>query len=487
MAARQAPEFSREDLFAALDELRFMLLVHEASVRATSVGQFEWDQRNDCLGYCSKDYAQLFGHRHVNINRAQDSWEKFITQIHADDRERYVAACEHRQGRNSVTCDYRIVLPNGGTRHVQETGIYTDPGARARRGNYGIVRDVSLQKLVESSLEDDEVNIRDIAGFGMLGGFLYDEIHEKFLFVDLPLTELYGVDERYMLEHIRSHDDDFEFVHRDDRTLLDRVYEDFEMGDIWEAEYRIVRADGEIRWVREMGKSYLVENGVDKQTIGVVLDISDRKTGEIELMKIRENLENEVEERTSKLKRAVRLLKSEVRERKKIAARLKHLANHDPLTGLPGLRLGMDRLAQVLAAADRSRETCAVMFLDLDKFKRVNDGHGHPCGDAVLKRVARRFRRVIRKADTVARIGGDEFMVILSRLPETGIVDQVARKLITEASRAVRIGSDEFRVGLSIGIALYPAEGFDAEALIRAADKAMYRVKQNGGNDFMYA
>ena len=223
MAARKNSGFSSEDLFAALDELRFMLLVHEASVRATSVGQFEWDYRNDCLGYCSKEYAALFGHRHVNIAGAQNSWEKFIGQIHADDRERYVTACEARQGRNSVTCDYRIVLPNGETRHLQETGIYTEPGARPRRGNYGVVRDVSLQKIVESSLDDKSVNIRDIPGFGTLGGFLYDEVHEKFLFVDQPLTQLYGVDENYMLENIGSQDDDFEFVHRDDRAMLDQA------------------------------------------------------------------------------------------------------------------------------------------------------------------------------------------------------------------------------------------------------------------------
>jgi diguanylate cyclase (GGDEF)-like protein/PAS domain S-box-containing protein len=486
-ARKNDSSFSEDTLFAELDELRFMLLLHEASIRATSVGQFEWDHQYNCLGYCSKEYAELYGHRHVNIASAQSTWEKFLTQIHPDDRDLYLKTCDQRHTQNSVICGYRIVLPSGETRHIQETNIYSQLGTNVIRGNFGVVRDISLQKRVESALNSNNENIRNVDAFNDMGCFLYDEIHKKFLYVDKSLSNIYGVEEDYLLDNIRTHSEDFEFVYKDDRESLNKVYEDVEMGDIWESEYRMVRLDGEIRWVREMGKSFLVQNGVEEQTIGVVLDISDRKKAEIELMKISDNLEHEVAERTLELDRTVKLLKSEVEEKKKIATKLRHLANHDPLTGLPSIRLCMDRLSQAVAKAERSHETCAIMFLDVDYFKAINDNHGHRYGDKALKIIAGRFQDVVRKVDTVARIGGDEFLVILSGIQNTEIVEQIAAKLIEKTSQAVSIGSLDFNLGLSIGIALYPANGSNADKLIRSADNAMYEAKKNGRNCFRFA
>jgi len=479
--------FSEDSLLAELDELRFMQLLNESSLRSTSTGQFEWDYKNNCLGYCSKEYAQLFGQRHVNIAGAQSSWEKFVSQIHPDDRAPYLKTCDQRHSRKSVTCEYRILLPNGETRHIQETNIYTQADKNVIRGNFGVIRDISLQKQVESVLNSEKESIRNFEAFGDMGCYLYDEVHQKFLYADRALENIYGVEEGYLLDSVRSRNEDFEFVYKDDRELLEQAYEDYEVGDIWEVEYRMVQPDGEIVWVRELGKSFLVLNGVEEQTIGVVLDISERKRVEIDLMKLRDNLEHKVAERTVELDRSVKLLKSEVDEKKKIAAKLKHLADHDPLTGLPGVRLCMDRLSQALAAAERSHLTCAIMFLDVDYFKAINDNYGHRYGDKALKIIAHRFRDVVRKVDTVARIGGDEFLVILSGIRNTDIVERIAAKLIEETSKAVSIGGHDFKLGLSIGIALYPADGSCADELIRSADNAMYLAKKNGRNCFRFA
>lgn len=487
MVSNRDSSFSKDALFAELDELRFMLLLHETSVRATSVGQFEWNYKNNGLGYCSKGYARLFGHRHVNIGGVHNTWEKFLTQVHPDDRDRYLKACEQRHTRSSVTCEYRIVLQNGEIRHLQETNIYTHPCAQVIRGNYGIIRDVSLQKQIESILDSPNESAGNFDGLNDIGCFLYDEVQQNFLYVDEALANIYGVEKDYLIDHIQSNGDNFDFVYKDDREILNQVYSDLEMGDIWETEYRMVRADGEILWVREMGKSFLYQDGIEEQSIGVVLDISDRKKNEITLMKIRENLEHEVTERTSELDKTVKLLKSEVEEKKKIAEKLEHLANHDPLTGLPGIRLCMDRLSHALATADRSRETCAIMFLDADNFKAINDNHGHQCGDEVLKIIAGRFQAVVREADTVARIGGDEFLIILSGVPELNIVERIAAKLIEDTSQSVSIGCYDFNLGLSIGIALYPSDGSDADELIQVADKAMYQAKKDGRNCFRFA
>ena len=127
------------------------------------------------------------------------------------------------------------------------------------------------------------------------------------------------------------------------------------------------------------------------------------------------------------------------------------------------------------------------MFLDLDGFKDINDRHGHEFGDLVLKATADRIQAEIRETDTVARIGGDEFIIILSSLPEIGIAERIAVNLIDQISQAIRVGQVEVRVSASIGIALYPADGDNAAELMRAADGAMYRVKHQDKNSFGFA
>jgi diguanylate cyclase (GGDEF)-like protein len=127
------------------------------------------------------------------------------------------------------------------------------------------------------------------------------------------------------------------------------------------------------------------------------------------------------------------------------------------------------------------------MFLDLDGFKDINDQHGHEFGDLVLKATAERIRDEIRETDTVARIGGDEFVIILSSLPESDIADRIAASVIKRIAQPVQIQSTEVTISASIGISLYPENGITAEELIRSADKAMYKVKHQGKNSFGFA
>ena len=141
-------------------------------------------------------------------------------------------------------------------------------------------------------------------------------------------------------------------------------------------------------------------------------------------------------------------------------------------------------LEHSLADARRKRQMSAVMFLDLDGFKEINDRHGHEIGDLVLKATADRIKDEIRETDTVARIGGDEFVIILSSLPEIPIAERIAGSLIRQIAMPLRVGSVEIEVSASIGIALYPDHGASSEELIRSADQAMYRIKNLGKNDF---
>jgi diguanylate cyclase (GGDEF)-like protein/PAS domain S-box-containing protein len=177
---------------------------------------------------------------------------------------------------------------------------------------------------------------------------------------------------------------------------------------------------------------------------------------------------------------------SDITKMKRTEHRLRHLAHYDPLTGLPNRVLFRDRLQQTLLKAERDQAGVAVMFLDLDGFKDINDTLGHRAGDELLKAVAERLRRCVRKSDTVARPGGDEFTVVLSRVQDAHAAAEVARKMIEQFSEPFLLTGTEVFVTASLGIALYPADGADADRLQQNADTAMYHAKEHGKNRFAF-
>lgn len=176
----------------------------------------------------------------------------------------------------------------------------------------------------------------------------------------------------------------------------------------------------------------------------------------------------------------------DVSERKHFETRLAHQAHHDALTGLPNRLLLHDRLGQALARAGREGKQVAVMFLDLDRFKNINDTLGHEVGDALLEGVAQRLTTCLRDGDTIARWGGDEFTLVLPDLKWGQDAVPAAEKVIEAISRPFVIGERELFVNVSIGITLYPSDEKSVEGLIKNADIAMYRAKEQGGNNYQF-
>ncbi len=164
--------------------------------------------------------------------------------------------------------------------------------------------------------------------------------------------------------------------------------------------------------------------------------------------------------------------------------RVRHLAYYDPLTGLPNRRLLDDRLSLAIRHAHRQERRLALLFLDLDHFKQVNDSLGHAMGDELLVRLTERLQHHLREDDTLARLGGDEFIVLLPEMGELDEVTRVARRLIEAASAPFELGTERFRVGCSLGISVYPDDGDTPERLVKRADAAMYRAKQEGRNTY---
>jgi len=173
--------------------------------------------------------------------------------------------------------------------------------------------------------------------------------------------------------------------------------------------------------------------------------------------------------------------------RKEGEEEIKHLATHDALTDLPTLTLARDRLAMVMSLARRNKTAVAVMFIDLDGFKSINDNLGHEAGDYLLIRTAQRLLACVRESDTVARVGGDEFLIIASGIhaPENAL--QIAERVISLISQPIIFKRKQTVVGsASVGIACYPYDSEEMEILIKKAEEAMYRMKQSGKKEFFF-
>lgn len=216
--------------------------------------------------------------------------------------------------------------------------------------------------------------------------------------------------------------------------------------DHFEVEKRYVRSDGSPVWVRIKTVMKWDEKGDPLYHVSVVEDISDRKQAE---------------------------------------QQIEHMATHDELTGLPNRTLFNELLSHSVSSRQRDAQNlCAVLFVDLDRFKVINDSLGHHAGDDLLRASAERIRNTLRAADRVARFGGDEFVVLLDQIEGSSDAESVATKILGALSEPIDLQGQECRVTASIGIAVYPEDGKDAQTLIRNADVAMYSAKQSGRNDF---
>lgn len=209
-------------------------------------------------------------------------------------------------------------------------------------------------------------------------------------------------------------------------------------------------------------------------------DITDHNQAVEALYQANKNLELRVEERT-------RELTDEILLRHRVEQKLRHSASHDGLTGLPNRGLLIDRISAALACGHRENKNFALLFIDLDGFKAVNDRLGHKAGDLLLVDAAHRISDHLRETDTVARIGGDEFVVLLSDITGRASISLFAQKMVERISAPYTLHAAKGEISASIGISVYPDDGQDSDHLLNKADEAMYNVKKAGRNGFLFA
>ena len=261
----------------------------------------------------------------------------------------------------------------------------------------------------------------------------------KFQYANLLFQEMTGYSELELLGKYS-----LDFVYPEDReTVREKAIESLKGGSSLSYEYRFVMKNGEIIWVLEKVTS--MEYKGKRATVGSFMDIT---------------------------------------ERKQLEQTLAEMATHDPLTGLPNRLLLSDRLAVGLAQAQRNNTNLAVMMLDLDRFKTVNDTFGHGIGDELLKAAGGRLIALVRKSDTVARMGGDEFVVLLPQIAKTEDAVRVAQKILEVFREPFVIDAYQIYITTSVGIAIYPEDGEDIETLFRNADTAMYWAKEQGRDNY---
>jgi diguanylate cyclase (GGDEF)-like protein/PAS domain S-box-containing protein len=298
---------------------------------------------------------------------------------------------------------------------------------------------VARQRLNEKTLAEAQVRLQLAVEIGRLGFWEWEPGTNETYFSPEWKQQLGFIgDEAMQYEDWKS------WLHPDDRERVLEVLRAYVAQPEGEylVEYRMRHRTGGYRWFMSRGMA-LWAPATPMRLIGIRLDVTESKESE---------------------------------------QRIREAGQHDPLTGLPNRALLSDYAERILASAHRSSTGVAIVFIDLDRFKEINDTHGHEAGDAVLRAVAERLLASVRKGDIPGRLGGDEFLVILSDVSSAGSAASVADHLLANLNRPYPVGSLELALSPSIGIALFPLDGDNLDALIRHADHAMYAAKEGGGS-----
>jgi diguanylate cyclase (GGDEF)-like protein/PAS domain S-box-containing protein len=368
---------------------------------------------------------------------------------------------------------------DGSTLWAQLIGYVVNPDDPAQ-GTIWVIEDRTEQKRAEEALRNALLENQAILDSAVLGISVVE--NGRNLRCNRKMEELFGYAPGEMnhlsVQAFYADKDAWE-------NARATTVRDFRSGQVNVSEYELVRKDGTTFWARLSGRPFdLAENS--GRSVWLVDDITARREAAEAVARARDELELRVQERTAELAGANALLQGEIIERRQAEARVHHMAYHDSLTGLPNRALLSDRLDRAMLAAQRFERKLAVMFIDLDRFKTINDSLGHMTGDQLLKEVASRLCRAVRASDTVARLGGDEFVVLVPGIRTPEEAGQVAEKIIEALSEGFPLEGRNLHITPSIGISVYPDDGNDVEALMRNADSAMYHAKANGRNNYQF-
>ena len=385
----------------------------------------------DLTGYAP---AQLLGPAGV-------SWDSIT---HPDDRARVRSAVQSAVlSGQRFAVQYRITTLSGQTRHVAERGVAVRDEQNVLVVE-GFVEDITHSQATLQALDHAEMRYRHIFEHASEGIF-QTSLDGHYLAANPALAQIYGFESPAALMAGLSDIDRRLYVKAGRREVFHRLMK--AQGQVLNFESEVYRRDGTCIWISE--NAHIVRGPQDEFLYyeGTVQDVSERRH-------YQEQLERQ--------------------------------ANHDLLTGLPNRVLLGDRIAQGIARATRLGYYLALVFIDLDNFKFINDSLGHAAGDELLKEVAARLTGCLRSGDTVARLGGDEFVLLINDHYQSSSVISLLERVLKDIGRPILLSGREFQVGASLGVAMFPSDGDDAQLLLKHADVAMYAAKDRGRNNFQF-
>jgi len=432
--------------------------------------------RNRVFIRCNRRFEEAFdqepgslvGQSSRRLFDSDEEFERIGEQAYAD----IAAGVVHRREQLHRRRDGKLTW-------LRISGSALDP-AKPQAGSVWLTEDITATREAEERARqafDEQQMIFDNAAVGIL--FVRDRVVQS---CNRKLAEIFG----YRPEELAGRSTRVFYLSEGDYQRHGaEIYPVVMAGGTYIGETRVQHRDGHAFWVRATGRRVASQTGSIDLT-WIFEDVTERHQAEEALLRAHDELEQRVVERTAALASANTQLQEEVFERMQAEQRIWHVAHHDSLTGLPNRALLHDRLQQALAQAQRGRHRVAVMFLDLDRFKSVNDTLGHAIGDELLKHVADRLRSVVRAVDTVSRLGGDEFVIVLHEMSSPDDVVQVAEKILDALRPVVTIGGHPLRTTPSIGISMFPDDGNEVFSLMKSADTAMYHAKAAGRNNFQF-
>ncbi|HEY7112875.1 MAG TPA: EAL domain-containing protein [Thermoanaerobaculia bacterium] len=343
-------------------------------------------------------------------------------------------------GEKVTPHSYKFHIPQTGrSGWVSATYGPNRDASGAITGVIGVVRDVTQEKQSKEALSAAEAKFRGLVEQSLVGIYVIQD--GRYQYVNPKLAEIFG----YTPDEMLAMDSVMSLVSEEDRGVVQENIRRRLAGEAQTVRYsfRALRKDGQEIELEVHGAA--TEFQGRPAIIGTLLDITDRKRAEAQIV---------------------------------------YHAYHDPLTELPNRMLFMERLRLQLAQARRQSRKLSIVYFDLDHFKFVNDTLGHSVGDEFLQTVATRLKGLVREMDTVARVGGDEFVILIPDVSRAEDISIVAQKLLNSVARPLQVEGRALNITASIGIATFPADGEDAETLLRNADTAMYRAKELGRNNF---
>ena len=376
--------------------------------------------------------------------------EEFFRIVHPDDLE-LLQGTLARSIENHIPyeLEYRVVWPDGSIHHIASRArIEREDNARPMRF-IGVLWDITTQKHAENALRESQESLDLAIRSAEMGVWILDLVTNKRNYDDVT-CHLLGIDPATFTGTMNEL---FQTIHPDDREMLKaKMARTIDHNVPYDPEYRSVWSDGSIHYLVSRGRLMRDDKGKPLKVNGVVFDITEWKEAQ---------------------------------------SKIHNLAFYDPLTGLPNRRLLTDRLQQAIASSVRNGLTGAILFVDMDNFKIVNDTMGHALGDSLLQQVAVRLTSCVNKEDTIARIGGDEFVVIVEYLAADEPIaatqtEAICEKILAALSQPFQITSKEYHSTCSIGITLFNDSQQSTDELLKQADIAMYQAKKAGRNTLRF-